>query len=111
MLIRIRRVIASASLGLGVAVLAARALAQQPITRVSVDANGNQGDGNSGNYRTRISADGRHVVFESVASNLVSGDTNAASDVFACDLLTGAIVLVSRDSAGNLGNDASYEAL
>ena len=42
-------------------------------TRVSVDLFGNQGDDWSGN--PSLSQDGRFVVFESVANNLVAGDT------------------------------------
>lgn len=49
-------------------------------TRVSVDGSGAQGNGAS--LRPLISADGRRIVFESAASNLVSGDTNGAIDVF-----------------------------
>jgi len=52
--------------------------------RISVSSSGAQGTGDSGNYHS-ISADGRYVAFESGASNLVSGDTNAAGDVFIRD--------------------------
>ena len=45
-------------------------------TRVSVDSAGNQGNSHSG--FGSISADGRFVAFHSSASNLVSGDANAA---------------------------------
>ena len=48
--------------------------------RVSVSSAGLQSDGSS--WRSCISADGRFVVFESLASNLVDGDTNGVSDVF-----------------------------
>jgi len=51
--------------------------------RVTVDSAGNQG--NSGSGGRDISADGRYVAFESVASNLVPGDTNGVSDIFAHD--------------------------
>ena len=47
---------------------------------VSVDSSGVQGNG--GSYRPSISADGRYVAFDSTADNLVTGDTNAAYDVF-----------------------------
>lgn len=67
-------------------------------TRVSVNAGGAQGNGDSRN--PSISSDGRFVAFESLASNLVAGDTNAAFDVFLKDLQTGAITRVSVDSAG-----------
>ncbi len=48
--------------------------------RVSVTSDGSQGDGPS--LYQAISADGRHVAFQSFASNLVPGDTNAVPDVF-----------------------------
>ncbi len=56
------------------------------IVRVSVDRYGNQGNG--GSYSPVISPDGRYVAFESVATNLVASDTNAAADVLIHDLLT-----------------------
>jgi Tol biopolymer transport system component len=50
-------------------------------TRVSVTARGAQAaGGNSAN--PAISADGRHVAFNSHAANLVRRDTNAAFDIF-----------------------------
>jgi cold shock CspA family protein len=42
-----------------------------------------------------LSGDGRFVAFESVATNLVVGDTNGASDVFVHDRQTGATTRVS----------------
>jgi Tol biopolymer transport system component len=50
------------------------------------------------------------VVFESDASNLVSNDTNRATDVFVVDTETGQIERVSVDSSGNQGNGDSYYA-
>ncbi len=47
-----------------------------------------------------ISADGRFVVFSSMASNLVAGDTNGRSDVFLRDRMAGTTRRVSLDSAG-----------
>jgi Tol biopolymer transport system component len=47
-----------------------------------------------------ISADGRYVVFDSVAGNLVAGDTNGQTDVFEHDLKTAATVRVSVASGG-----------
>ena len=52
--------------------------------RVSVAVAGGQGDGSSG--RPVVSGDGRHVAFESAATNLVPDDTNGATDVFVRDL-------------------------
>ena len=48
--------------------------------RVSVSTAGVQGNNNSD--APSISADGRYVAFDSVASNLVTGDTNGYEDVF-----------------------------
>ena len=53
-------------------------------TRVSVDSSGTQANGASDS--PAISADGLHVGFQSGATNLVSGDTNGAGDVFVRDL-------------------------
>jgi Tol biopolymer transport system component len=47
-----------------------------------------------------ISSDGRYVAFDSSADNLVTGDTNQASDVFVRDLQTGTTVLVSVGADG-----------
>jgi Ca2+-binding RTX toxin-like protein len=54
-------------------------------TRVSVGDSGQQANDDT-NWEESVSADGRHVVFSSGASNLVSGDTNGATDVFVRDL-------------------------
>lgn len=53
--------------------------------RVSVSTAGAQG--NRVSEAPAISGDGRYVVFESGATNLVTGDTNAVRDVFLRDLL------------------------
>ena len=74
--------------------------------RVSLDTAGNAGDGDS--YTAAISADGRYVVFESAAANLVPGDTNGAWDVFVRDRLNGTSERVSLDSARMEGNGDSY---
>jgi Tol biopolymer transport system component len=56
-----------------------------------------------------LSADGRFVVFQSDASNLVRGDTNRTNDVFVRDRRAGTTELVSISSAGVQGNDTSAE--
>jgi cold shock CspA family protein len=85
----------------------APARAQVPITIVSVDSNGVQE--NDISYTVAISGDGRFVAFDSVARNLVANDTNGWSDVFVHDRVTGATVLVSKNSAGVQGNSGSYD--
>ena len=52
-------------------------------TLVSVSTSGTQGDSIS--TTSSISSDGRYVAFESRATNLVSGDTNNATDIFVRD--------------------------
>jgi Tol biopolymer transport system component len=69
---------------------------------VSTDANGNQADDASFTFsREAISDDGRFVGFTSDASNLVPGTLSRGDRVYVKDLQTGAIDLVSVDSAGN----------
>jgi hypothetical protein len=72
--------------------------ATQTVRRLSVDAQGVQG--NFGSLWPSISADGRFVAFMSVATNLVPGDTNAKQDFFRTELATGAIERLSVTSAG-----------
>ncbi|MDP9386901.1 MAG: Ig-like domain-containing protein [Actinomycetota bacterium] len=73
-------------------------------TRVSVGSMGLEANGHS--FRPAISANGRFVAFESVASNLtgqaITGgdDTNGVYDIFVHDRDTGATTRVSVDSAG-----------
>jgi Tol biopolymer transport system component len=53
-------------------------------TRASVDLAGVEGNGNSNS--PSMSADGKSVIFQSDADNLVAGDTNTAPDIFFDDL-------------------------
>jgi Tol biopolymer transport system component len=50
--------------------------------------------GNSSSRYAAISADGRYIVFNSYASNLVPGDTNNRSDMFVSDRLTNTITRI-----------------
>jgi Tol biopolymer transport system component len=82
----------------GTIALSASAADPPATTRVSVSSAGEQGDGDS--YAAGISADGRYVLFNSLARNLVSGDTNDRDDVFVADRNTGAVQRVSVRSGG-----------
>ncbi|MBD1884251.1 MULTISPECIES: PD40 domain-containing protein [Microcoleus] len=75
---------------------------------VSFDSTGNPGN-NFFSGSPSISADGRFVAFESVASNLVPGDTNGYIHVFVRDLSTNTTTRISVDSAGNQGNRGSLD--
>jgi Tol biopolymer transport system component len=74
-------------------------------TRVSLASDGTQA--NQDSTACAISADGRYVAFASYASNLVSGDTNGASDVFVHDRQTGETTRVSIASDSSQANQAS----
>lgn len=65
------------------------------------------GTNNSSDYPS-VSYDGRYVAFQSNATNLVSNDTNARTDIFVCDRQTGTTSRVSIDSSGNQANNYSY---
>jgi hypothetical protein len=67
-------------------------------TRVSVANAGGQSNGDS--YSASISGDGSLVSFESNASNLVSGDTNAGFDIFVRNRATPGTTRVSLTNAG-----------
>ncbi|MCY2991008.1 MAG: S8 family serine peptidase [Planctomycetota bacterium] len=75
---------------------------ERSLERVSVGTDGTPGDEDS--YSPRLSADGRFVVFESLASNLVPGDTNDARDVFVCDRQTRSVERVSEAADGTSGD-------
>jgi hypothetical protein len=70
--------------------------------RASVDSSGVEGNDRS--VGLSISADGRYVAFESLADNLVPGDTNSNWDVFVHDCQTGITERVSVNSSGVEGN-------
>ncbi|HET6562239.1 MAG TPA: hypothetical protein VFG72_10210 [Marmoricola sp.] len=78
--------------------------------RVSVSAAGTQGDRQSweDSDGPEISPDGRYVLYESAATNLVRGDTNRHLDVFVHDRDTTATTRVSVNTAGVQGNRSSY---
>jgi cysteine-rich repeat protein len=97
---------------------------ERATVRISVDPNGLDADGVS--VYTTVSADGRFVVFQSSACNLIpgdcatTGDTNGVDDIFLRDRDTDAdgifdepgdsvTIRVSVDSAGSQGNAASFE--
>jgi uncharacterized repeat protein (TIGR01451 family) len=69
------------------------------VERASVASDGAQA--NLGSADVALSAEGRFVAFESIASNLVSGDTNNARDVFVRDRATGITERVSVASDGS----------
>lgn len=76
------------------------------VERISVGPSGTEGNGLS--RRPFLGGGGRYVAFESIASNLVAGDTNGVQDLFVRDRETGTTRRVSVDSSGREGNDISF---
>ncbi len=77
-------------------------------TRISVSSAGPQANGENVGAPS-FSADGRYVAFNSLATNLVPGDTkdNDILDVFVRDLRAGTTTIASLGSAGQHGGDSS----
>lgn len=82
--------------------------------RVSVDSAGKQatggasgGTGVAAGWGVRISGDGRRIAFQSLATNLIKGDTNGVEDVFVRDRIANTTQMVSLNTSGKPGNGAS----
>jgi Tol biopolymer transport system component len=69
------------------------------VTLVSVDQTGQSG--NAASFNPRISPDGRFVVFDSTATDLVPNSTNGTQETFVRDLQTNTTSLVSVDQSGS----------
>jgi hypothetical protein len=72
------------------------------VSRASESSSGEQA--NDYAFPFGLSSDGRWLVFQSFATNLVPGDTNAATDVFVRDNWTKAVTRVSVSSTGAQGD-------
>ncbi len=81
-------------------------------TRTTTLVSFNRAGTNSGNHDSlhpSLSADGRFVAFESLASDLVTTDSNGTDDVFVRDLQAGTTTLVSVNRTGtNSGNHGAF---
>ena len=73
-------------------------LATGALERVSMSYTGGEPDDSCA--VPKISANGRFVCFQSNATNLVPGDTNAVMDIFVHDRMTALTVRVNLDSSG-----------
>ena len=71
------------------------------------NASSGKTDADGGSYHAVISENGQFIAFESMASNLVSNDTNALSDVFVYDRNDGGMTRISVNSAGDESKGAS----
>lgn len=63
--------------------------------------------GNGDSDAVRLTPDGRFGVFQSVASNLVDGDTNNASDIFRFEIANRQVVRLTRVSVSSLGQQGN----
>lgn len=79
------------------------------LTQIDAGANNNSGFGGdpNGQFGSGISADGRFVVFQSAATNLVANDTNNATDIFVRDRQSGQTTRVSVAADGTQANASS----
>ena len=75
-------------------------------TRVSTASDGSQA--NDSSYGVVFSPDGSKIAFQSVASNLVTGDTNGFTDLFVKDLVSGVVTRVSTAGDGAQGDAGSF---
>lgn len=75
---------------------------------IQVSAGMNNSAANRESYGGFLSADGRYVVFNSGASNLVVGDGNNSADTFVYDRLQKTTELVSLSDGGVQGNKDSF---
>jgi len=84
-----------------------QASAEPTTIRVSVASDGTQATAESEN--PWLSADGRYAAFQSAATNLVAGDTNAETDVFVHDRASGTTTRASVSATSAQGNDQSTD--
>jgi Tol biopolymer transport system component len=94
----------------GVTDIFVRDLTAGTTTRVSVSSTGAQADGASFAFgSTTVSDNGALIVFESDATNLVTGDTNGVGDVFVRDTLSGTTDRLSITSVSGQPTTVSTE--
>lgn len=77
------------------------------VSRSNAGTQGNNSSYIGSSSEEAVSDDGRYVVFESFASNLVPDDTNGRADVFVRDTVTDSVERVSVSSEGAQGNEQS----
>ena len=85
----------------------------QTIERISVSSDGTEADGDSfAHLYDAVSADGRYVVFESDATNLVPSDGNGFRDVFLRDRALGTTIRVSEAwGGGDAWGESRYPSI
>lgn len=94
---------AATAIGIGVLAIASPASAA-PGELILASTSDPGMKGNRDSFDVSVSADGATVAFRSFATNLHPDDTDAFSDVYVKDLVTGAIILASTSDTGVKGN-------
>ena len=95
-------------MALAVAVTAPAVSAAGAKTKLVSKANGG-GLGNGGSEETEVSGNGRFVVFESNADNLVNGDSNGRWGIFTFDRRKNKTKLISKGVGGSQANGDSFD--
>ncbi|MGH9195089.1 MAG: PKD domain-containing protein, partial [Acidimicrobiia bacterium] len=93
----------------GVADVFVRDLVTGITERVSVSSSEEQTSSCCASDDAQISDDGRFVVFESGAGNLVAGDSNLVQDIFLRDRQAGTTTAVTVGTSGEIGNENSFD--
>ncbi len=75
--------------------------------RVSLATGAAGAQANNSSYAPSVSDNGRYVVFQSVATNLVAGDTNAVNDIFLRDMQTNTTTRISVSATKVQANGVS----
>lgn len=86
----------------GVADIFLRDLLNNTTTRISLSSTGTEGNG--GSTYSKISFNGRYVLFTSTASNFASNDNNGTEDIFLRDTVNATTELISISTTGSTGN-------
>jgi hypothetical protein len=73
-----------------------------------ISINGTNQRANNNCYQPNISGDGRYIVFQSYADNLVPNDTNESPDIFVCEVET---LELQRVNVSSEGVQAEYGAI
>jgi Tol biopolymer transport system component len=66
------------------------------------------GETNGSSTTPRFSPDGRFLLFDSAASNIVEGDDNGNRDAFILEIATGEVERISVGTHGEQGNEDSF---
>ncbi|MAS92206.1 MAG: hypothetical protein CMO55_03325 [Verrucomicrobiales bacterium] len=80
--------------------------ATRELTLISMNFAGN-GAGSGNSQSPRISADGRYIVFESAANNLLPSDVNNNSDIFLYDREMDSLTILSQFANGDQADNVS----